>query len=252
MRAYEIMTPRVITVGADTTIVEAIETMLRHHISGLPVVDEAERLVGIISESDFLRRAETGTERKHGRWLSLLIGTDRVAAEFAHDNGRKVGDIMTPHPRTVSEDARLDQVVQIMESGNVKRVPVMRGDRMVGIITRSDFLDAVASMARRIPETNADDAQLRNEVINALRRAPWRPCRLHVAVRDGVAALHGVVRNETAHKAAIVTTENVPGISRVLNHLRIADPYPPGEEDYGGGDFVSLRRQPSTTDDEPL
>jgi CBS domain-containing protein len=252
MRAYEIMTPRVITVGTDATIVEAIETLLRHHISGLPVVDEAQRLVGIISESDFLRRAETGTQHKHGRWLSLLIGTDRVAAEFAHDNGRKVGDIMTPNPRTVSEDAPLDQVVQIMESGNVKRVPVMRGDRMVGIITRSDFLDAVASMARRIPETNADDAQLRNEVINALRRAPWRPCRLHVAVRDGVATLHGVVRNETARKAAIVTTENVPGISRVLDHLRIPDPYPPGEEDYGGGDFVSLQQQPSTTDDEPL
>jgi hypothetical protein len=71
-------------------------------------------------------------------------------------------------------------------------------------------------------------------------------------LRDGVATLHGVVRNETARKAAIVTTENVPGISRVLDHLRIADPYPPGEEDYGGGDFVSLQQQPSTADDEPL
>lgn len=252
MRAYEIMTPRVITVGADTTIVEAIETMLRHHISGLPVVDDTGRLIGIISESDFLRRAEMGTQRKRGRWLRFLAGADRVAAEFARDHGRKVGEIMTPNPRTVSEGAPLDQVVQVMESGNVKRVPVMRGDQMVGIITRSDFLDAVASMARRIPETSADDDHLRNEVIASLRRAPWQPCRLHVSVRGGVATLHGVVRNEAAHKAAVVTAENVPGIEKVRDYLRIADRHPPGEEDYGGGDFVSLQQQPSTTDDEPL
>jgi CBS domain-containing protein len=252
MRAYEIMTPRVITVGADATIVEAIETMLRHHISGLPVVDGAGRLIGIISESDFLRRAETETQRKRSRWLSLLLGTDRLAAEFAHDHGRKVGEIMTPNPRTVSEGAPLDQVVQVMESGNVKRVPVMRGDQMVGIITRSDFLDAVASMARRIPETSADDDHLRNEVIAALGRAPWQPRRLHATVRDGVATLHGVVRNEAQHKAVLVLAENVPGIAKVMDYLRIADSHPPGEEDYGGGDFVSLEEQPSTTDDEPL
>jgi CBS domain-containing protein len=251
MRAYEIMTPRVITVGADTTIVEAIEKMLRHHISGLPVVDGAGRLIGIISESDFLRRAETGTQRQRGRWLSFLIGADRVAAEFTHEHGRKVGDIMTPNPRTVSEEAPLDQVVQVMEAGNVKRVPVMRGDQMVGIITRSDFLDAVASMARRIPDTGADDDHLRNEVIASLRRTPWQPSRLHVTVRDGVATLHGAVRNEAARKAAVVMAEDVPGITQVLDYLRVK-PYPPGEEDYGGGDFVSLQQQPSTTDDEPL
>ena len=158
---------------------------------------------------------------------------------------------MTPDPHTVPEDAPLDQVVRIMESANVKRVPVMRGSLMVGIITRSDFLDAVASMARRIPGTYADDDHIRNEVIASMRNAPWRPCRLRVTVRDGVVTLRGVVREEKAGKAAVVLAENVPGVKQVLDHLDVAL-YPPGEEDYGGGDFVSLQRQPSTTDDEPL
>jgi CBS domain-containing protein len=252
VRAHEIMTPQVITVGADTTIVEAIKTMLRHQISGLPVVDEEGRLIGIISESDFIRRAEAGTQHKRGRWLSFFTGADRVAAQFAHEHGRKVGDIMTPNPRTVPEGAPLDQVVQIMESGNVKRVPVMRGDQLVGMITRSDFLDAVASIARHIPDTGADDDDIRNQVITSLQQAPWQPRRLRVTVRDGVVSLRGVVRKETARKATVVMAENVPGVRQVLDHLRVSAPHPPGEEDYGGGDFVSLQRQPSTADDEPL
>src|SRR5271169_1155688 len=110
MRAHQIMTPQVITVGADTPIVEAVNMMLRHHVSGLPVVDAAGRLIGIISEGDFLRRAETGTEHKRGRWLTFLTGADRVATEFVHEHGRKVGEIMTPDPFTVTEGTPLDQV----------------------------------------------------------------------------------------------------------------------------------------------
>ena len=142
MRAQEIMTQHVITIGADATVVEAAGTMLRHHISGLPVVDAAGELIGIVSEGDFIRRAEIGTERKRGRWLAFLAGPDRIAAEFVHEHGRTVGEIMTADPITVTEDTPLDRIVQIMETNNVKRVPVLRGNRLVGIVTRSDFLPA--------------------------------------------------------------------------------------------------------------
>ena len=140
MRVNQIMTPDVITVGADTTIVEAANTMLRYHIGALPVVDAAGRLIGIISEGDFIRRAEIGTQHKRGRWLSFLAGADRIATEFAHERGRKVGEIMTPDPLTVTEDTPLERIVQIMQSSRVKRIPVMRGDRMVGIVTLRTFL----------------------------------------------------------------------------------------------------------------
>jgi CBS domain-containing protein len=252
MRACEIMTPHVITISANATIVEAIETMLRHHIGGLPVVDDTGRLIGIVSESDFLRRAETGTQHKRGRWLSFLAGADRVAAEFTHEYGRKVSDVMTPDPHVVFEDTPLDQVVRVMDANDIKRVLVMRESRLVGVITCSDFLKVVADAAHRVANSSADDAQIEGEVMASLQRAPWRPDRLVVNVCDGVVSLRGMVSNEAARSAAIVVAENIPGVRRVISHLCVEAPYPPPEQDYGGGDFVSLQEQPSTADDEPL
>jgi CBS domain-containing protein len=252
MRVHQIMTPQVITASADTTIVEAVNTMLRHHIRALPVIDAAGRLVGIISEGDFIRRAETGTQRMRGRWLTLLAGTDQVAADFVHEHGRKVGEIMTRNPLTVTEEAQLDQVARIMESNNVKHLPVVRGDRLVGIVSRSDFLAVVADLARTAQGPSGDDDDVREGVLAAIGQAVWRPCRLNVTVRDGIVTLRGIVKNDIARRAAVVAAENVPGVSKVLDHLSDARAYPPPEEDLGGGDFVSLQEQPSTTDDEPL
>ncbi len=252
MRVNQIMTPEVITVGADTTILEAANTMLRHHISALPVVDAAGRLIGIISEGDFIRRAEIGTQHKRGRWLTFLAGADRIATEFAHERGRKVGEVMTPDPLTVAEDTPLDRIVQIMQSSRVKRLPVMRGDRMVGIVTRADFLAAVAGLARSIPDPSAADDRIRSDVMAAIGQAPWRPCRLNVIVHDGIVNLNGVVKKESARKASIVAAENVAGVKDVRDHLCTVPSCPPPEEDLGGGDFVSLQEEPSTVDDEPL
>jgi CBS domain-containing protein len=252
MHAHQIMTPDVITVGAETSIVEAANTMLRHNISALPVVDGAGQLIGIISEGDFIRRAETGTERKRGRWLRCLVGTDRIAADFVHEHGRKVGDIMTPDPFTVTEATPLDQIVQIMETHNVKRLPVMRGTRLVGIVTCSDFVAAVAGLDRHVPSPSADDDDIRERVLAVIGQAVWRPSRLNVAVGDGIVSLRGVVKNNNARQATIVAAENVPGVKKVLDHLCEARAHPPPEEDFGGGDFVSLQEQPSTLDDEPL
>jgi CBS domain-containing protein len=252
MRAHQIMTQQVITVGADTPIVEAADTMLRHHISGLPVVDAAGKLIGIISEGDFIRRAEIGTQRKRGRWLTCLVGTSRIAADFVHAHGRKVSEIMTPDPITVTEDTPLDQIVQIMESNNVKRLPVMRGDRLVGMVTRSDFLATVADLARDIPSLSADDNRIRSAIIAAIEQAAWRPCRLKVTARDGIVSLSGIINNDNARQAAIIVAENVPGVKKVLDNFCDARAYPPPEEDLGGGDFVSLQEQPSTADDAPL
>ncbi len=251
MRAHQIMTAHVITVRAETTVAEAIDIMLRHHISGLPVVDAAGKLIGIVSEGDFIRRAETGTQRKRGRWLSFLAGSRRLAADFVREHGRKVGDIMTPNPRTVTEGTPLDEVVRIMETNGIKRVPVMRGESMVGILTRSDFLPAIANLAH-VPGPSADDDHIRSDVTAALRQVPWRPCPLNVAVRDGIVSLSGVVANESARKAAIVAAENAAGVRIVHDYLSLAPVYPGAEEDFGGGDFVSLQEQPSTADDEPL
>jgi CBS domain-containing protein len=115
MRAHQIMTRKLISVKPDTSIAEAANTMLQHHISGLLVISETGKLVGIISEGDFIRRAEIGTQRKRGRWLRLLVGPGRIATDFVREQGRKVSEIMSPEPLTVTEDATLEEIVEVME-----------------------------------------------------------------------------------------------------------------------------------------
>jgi CBS domain-containing protein len=150
-RAHQIMTRPVITVTPETTIVEAANTMHRKHISGLPVVDAAGKLVGIVSEGDFIRRSEIGTQRKHGRWLKLILGPGKSATDFVHEHGRKVAETMTKEPLTIIEDTTLEEIVQLMENNNVRRLLVTRGDRIVGLVSRANLLQAVASLAREIP-----------------------------------------------------------------------------------------------------
>ena len=133
MKAAEVMSPRVITILPDATIRDAATMMLQHGISGLPVVDAAGTLVGIVTEGDFLRRAETGTERQRPRWLEFLLGPGRAANEYVHSHARKIQDIMTPEVITVGEATPLQDVVSIMERRRIKRVLVMSGGKIVGI-----------------------------------------------------------------------------------------------------------------------
>jgi len=251
MHAHEIMSRHVITVNADTPVTAAIRIMLSHHISGLPVVDNKGRLIGILSESDFLRRVEVGTEKRRGRWLALLAGREQITLDFIRHHGRKASEIMSPSPITINEDTTLEQIVRLMESHNVKRFPVMRGDEIVGIVSRADFLAAIASRSLDVGSCSDSDDQIRSAVVAALSHASWRPCALNVNVREGVVSLRGTVDSDNARQAAIVATENVRGVNRVDDQLSKVT-YPLPEEEYGGGDFVSLQADSSTADDQPL
>jgi CBS domain-containing protein len=224
MRAHQIMTRRVLTVVASSSIVQAANIMLKNHVSGLPVVDHAGRLVGIVSQGDFIRRAEIGTQRKRARWLKILLGPGTVASDFVHERGRKVEEIMTREPCTVSEDAPLEEVVQLMERNNVKRLPVMRADQLVGIVTRSNLLQAVADLAREVPDPTADDDHIRNHIFASIEKADWAPFGLGVIVRNGHVHLSGIITNERFREAAIVAAENVSGVTKVHDHLCWVDP----------------------------
>lgn len=224
MRAHQVMNRRVITVTPDTSIVDAANIMLRQHISGLPVVDAAGKLVGIVSEGDFLRRGEIGTQKKRGRWLSFLVGPGRSAADFVHAQGRKVGEVMTHEPLTVTEETPLEDIVELMEKNHVKRLPVLRNNKMVGIITRSNLLQAVASLARDIPDPTADDDHIRNRIIQSIEKTDWQPFGLDVTVRNGIVHLSGVITDDRLRQAAIVAAENVEGVKMVHDHLCWVDP----------------------------
>jgi CBS domain-containing protein len=221
MRAHQIMTRPVITVTPETTIVEAANTMLQKHVSGLPVIDDAGKFVGIVSEGDFIRRGEIGTQRKRGRFLKFILGPGQAATDFVHEHGRKVAEIMTPQllTITITEDTALDEIVELMEKNNVKRLPVMRGDKIVGIVSRANLLQAVASLAREIPDPTADDDHIRNRVIDTIEKNDWCPFGLSVIVRDGIVHLSGVITEERSRKAAVVAAESVTGVVKVHDHL---------------------------------
>jgi CBS domain-containing protein len=219
MRAHQIMTRSVITVTPDATVLEAANIMLRQHVSGLPVVDATGSLVGIVSEGDFIRRSEIGTQRGRGRWLRFLLGAGEAATDYVHEHGRKVSDVMTRDPLTIGEDATLEEIVTSMETNGVKRLPVMRGDKLVGIVSRANLLQAVASLAREIPDPTADDDHIRSRVIAAIEKNDWSPFGLNVIVRDGIVHLSGVITEERARRAAMVAAQNVAGVKKIHDHL---------------------------------
>jgi CBS domain-containing protein len=219
MRAHQIMTRSVITVTPETSVVEAANIMLQRHVSGLAVVDKAGHLVGIISEGDFIRRSEIGTQRQRGRFMKFILGAGKEATDFVHEHGRKIAEIMTPEPLTINEDADLDKIVELMEKNGVKRLPVMRDDKLVGIVSRSNLLQAVASLARDIPDPTADDDHIRNRIIDSLEKNDWCPIGLSVTVRDGIVHLSGVITEERSRQASIVGAENVAGVKKVHDHL---------------------------------
>ncbi|WP_213770533.1 CBS domain-containing protein [Bradyrhizobium sp. dw_78] len=225
MRAHQVMTQNVITVTPETPIVEAANKMLQNHISGLPVVDKSGKLVGIVSEGDFLRRSEIGTQRKRPRWLQFLMSPGRDADEFTRESGRKIEDVMTCDPVTVDEETPLEELVKLMEKKGIKRLPVLRGNDMVGIVTRSNLLQAVASLARDVPDPTADDDHIRDRITRAIEKADWHPLGLQVTVRNGVVHLHGIVIDERSRQASIVAAENVEGVKEVHDHLCFVDTY---------------------------
>ena len=147
MQVRDAMSANVISVAAQATILEAARTMLRNRVSGLPVVDAEGQLVGMLTEGDFLRRSEIGTERRRPRWLEFVLGPGRMAEDYVRAAGRKVEDVMTRDPVTVREDDDLETVVELMERRRVKRFPVLRDGKIVGIVSRANLMRALVSLA---------------------------------------------------------------------------------------------------------
>jgi CBS domain-containing protein len=225
MKVSDVMTRRVVSVAPQTTVLEAVRLMLQNHISGLPVIDATGRLVGVVTEGDFLRRTETGTQRKRPRWLELLVGPRALAEEYVQAHGRNVQEVMTHDPVTVSEDTKLDEVVRLMERRRIKRLPVVRGAQVVGIVSRANLMHALASLGRAAPVTTKSDAEIRSQILAELDKQPWAPVALiDVLVCDGVVELWGTITEEKQGDGLKVVAENIPGVKQVVNHLTWIEP----------------------------
>ena len=225
MKASEFMTRNVVTVGRETPVVQAIRAMLDNQVSGLPVLDGDGKLAGILTEGDLLRRGETGTERHRPRWLEVLMGPGRMAGEYIRTHGRRVGGIMTQNVFSVPPDTSLEEIVQLMERRRIKRVPVMDGDALVGIVSRADLLRALASVLERQSGGTHSDNEILDKIHAELAIAAWVPRDgLSITVQDGVVDLNGVILEENEREALRVVAENVAGVKAVEDHLVWIEP----------------------------
>jgi CBS domain-containing protein len=219
------MSTRVVSIAPDAGVLEAVRLMLQRHISGLPVIDRSGTLVGVVTEGDFLRRSETGTERKRPRWLEFLMGPRRLADEYVHTHARKVEDVMTREPVTITEDAALDEVVRIMERRRIKRLPVVRGGEVIGIVSRANLLHALASLGAAAAPLANTDAEIRRQLLAEFDKQTWAPVALvDVVVKDGVVELWGTITEEAQGEALKVCAENIPGVKSVVSHLTWIEP----------------------------
>jgi CBS domain-containing protein len=228
MHAADIMTPDVICARPDTPLPELVRLMLDNRISAVPVVEDG-RIVGIVSEGDLLRRAETGTLPRPSRWLELVASTDRLATDYARSHGRKASEIMTRDVVTVTDTTPIAEVAHLLETRRIKRVPVTRQGRLVGIVSRRNVLQALATSLSSPSVVTANDRTIRDAFYAELRSQVWAggPGTVNAVVSDGVVHLWGIARDEALRQAIIVVAENVPGVRAVEDHmdrLRTIDP----------------------------
>jgi CBS domain-containing protein len=225
MNAKDVMTRHIISIAPDATVLQAARVMLQHRISGLPVIDSAGKLVGIVSEGDFLRRGETQTQRRRSRWLEFLMGPGKMAAEYTQTHGNKVSEVMTDEVQTVDESAALEDIVELMERRRIKRVPVMRDGKVTGIVTRSNLMHAMVSLARSAPKAATDDAAIREQLQAVMQKEQWAPvAATNVVVNNGVVEIWGVIVDERQREALKVAAENIPGVKAVKDHLVWIEP----------------------------
>ncbi len=224
MRVQDAMTRGVIGVPETASLSEAVETMLRAGISALFVFDAHKALVGILSEGDLLRRGELGTEGRRPRWLESLLSGGRLAHSYAHSHGRKVSEVMTKDIISIEEDADISEAVDLMIRRRVKRLPVIGGGSVVGVISRSDLLKKLYSALPRedAPKTDEDICAAIQAEIDSQGWAPR--ASIHVSSMDGEVTFDGAVTDERLREGLRVIAENTPGVKAVHDRLAWIEP----------------------------
>jgi CBS domain-containing protein len=225
MKAQDIMTTGVVSVGPDATVNAIIRLMIDHHISGVPVVDADGTVLGVVSEGDLVRRREIGTAKRYSWWLDLISDPATRAQEYIKSHAAAARDLMTAPAITVTEAATISEIADVLERNHIKRVPVVRGNKIVGIVSRANIVQLLAAAKRLEVPVGASDLTIRKRVQETLDKQPWSGVRTtNVTVSNGVVELWGVVSSEAERTASRVAAENTAGVKRVEDK-RVVRPY---------------------------
>ena len=224
MLAAQLMSRSIVAISPDAPLAQAIRLMIDHRVSGLPVIDSEGRAVGMLTEGDLLRRVETGTEGEAPGWFASFFFPGRQAERYVQTHGRRVSEVMTPNVVCVEDDTPLSEVAALMQRKRIKRLPVVRGGKVVGIVSRADLVRVVGESLLTSTAT-ADDTAIRQKIVKELDSAPWAPrTSVSVAVENGVVLLDGCVFDMRGRSAIGVLAENVSGVKRVENRLICIEP----------------------------
>ncbi len=220
MKVSDIMTTSVVCIRSNATILEAARLLLSERISALPVVDAAGRLEGIVSEGDLIHRAEIGSEKPVSRWKALFEDDASLARDYLKAHGRTVADVMS-HPVVLAEeDTEISVVAARMDQFSIKRLPVVREGKVVGIVSRANLLQALISSSPSGAAPPPDDAELRRQILQKLDREPWSPSLVrNIIVQDGNVEIWGHADSAVQCEACRVLAASVPGVKAVTNHM---------------------------------
>jgi CBS domain-containing protein len=220
MRAIDVMVRDVVTVSPETDVAEAVKLLAEHDVSALPVVNATGNLVGVLSEADLIHRAEIGTEKHRPWWLEAVTGASTLAEEFAKSHGKKVGEVMTAGVISVTEETPLCEIAALFERKRIKRVPVVKDGKLVGIVSRSNLIQALASAAGRLDQHDETDRQIRLDLLSRLKDQKWTSFGdRNITVSNGVVHLWGLVGTEAERKALLALAEGAAGVSRVADEM---------------------------------
>ena len=237
MQAREIMTADVISVSPESSVRHIAQIMLRHRISAVPVIDDDQKLVGIVSEGDLITRPEIGAKRTSW-WLGLLDCSEVAALEYVKSHGKQAQDVMTTDVITIDEDMPIARIATLIDEGRIKRVPVLKHGRVVGIVSRADLIRAVATASE--DQTAPGDEALRLAVVTRLREDVGWPCKeLRVTVSDGIVHLWGSVPFGPAKQAACAAAWTAHGIKGLMDHSQVELVEAPAELQHGGATPLS-------------
>lgn len=222
MKASDIMTIGAITVRPDSTVAHAARLMVERGISGLPVVTAHGKLVGIITEHDLLRRKELGTADHRPHWLGLWLDADTLAHHYAREHGRKVEDAMSRDVVSVGPDTSLGEIVDTMETKGIKRVPVVRDEQVIGMVSRANLLSTLARLTGEPSQPVLNDLAIRKNIVDEIARQPWAPsAAVDIRVRNGVVTLTGTAKADHVKDAVRAVSENASGTVRVWDNIRV-------------------------------